>query len=558
MPVVEFLKRLGAGLLALGARRLAALGLAGVTVFTLIVASGYFLSRPTREVLYSALGAEDVSRIGTALTEAGIGFDVNAANDTVLVEYGEAPRARMILAQKGLPKGGSAGYELFDKLGSLGLTSFMQQVTKVRALEGELARSIQQFDGIKAARVHIALRAGGSFLDDRQPATASVVIRTERRDMEASTGAIRHLVAAAIPGLTPDQVAVMTTDGRLLTSSEGPLSETPERLIGLEHGLSDDIEQRIVRTLTPYLGIDNFRITASAKLNADKRQTSETSYDPNSRVERSVRSIKESGEASNANAAQPVSVDQNVPQEDRPAAGGDSSKEKKDRREEITNYELNTKSVAVTSEGYGIDRISIAVVVNRLQLMKSLGDAASDAAVAGQVAEIEKLVRSAAGLVDARGDTIKVTALDFLDRSVELEPVETAGLMEILAGNLGSVVNGAILVVVVLLVLFLGLRPALRIISETGMARAAIPQPGAAPNALPLPDSSQIGGNLSLADPVMAQRIGTADRDSLIDDLARQVSNGPQERLMKIVALDPDRAADVLRHWMVASPEAHT
>jgi flagellar M-ring protein FliF len=141
--LVDALQRFGTGLSTLGTRRLLALGITGLTVFALLGISGYLLSRPQQEVLYAGLESQDVTRIGAALNDAGIRFDVNVGGDAVLVNLGEAARARMLLAQKGLPRSDSAGYELFDKLGSLGLTTFMQQVTKVRALEGELSKTIR-------------------------------------------------------------------------------------------------------------------------------------------------------------------------------------------------------------------------------------------------------------------------------------------------------------------------------------------------------------------------------------------------------------------------------
>ena len=212
------LRRLGGSLAGLGARRLLALGLTGVTVFVLVGTSGYLLSRPQQEVLYTGLDPQDVTRVGAALQDAGIAFDVNVTGDAVLVEFGQAAKARMLLAEKGLPRSDSAGYELFDKLGSLGLTTFMQQVTKVRALEGELAKTIRLIDGIKAARVHLALQNEGSFRNSGDHATASVIIRADGDAGEHSATAIRHLVAAAIPGLSADDVTVMSADGRLLVT----------------------------------------------------------------------------------------------------------------------------------------------------------------------------------------------------------------------------------------------------------------------------------------------------------------------------------------------------
>jgi flagellar M-ring protein FliF len=167
--------------MVLGARRLAALAAIGLAVFLSVGIGAYYLSRPAQETLYTGLDREDVGRMGAVLKDAGIPFDVSADGTSLLVSYGNTAQARMLLAEKGLPHSTKSGYELFNDLGSLGLTSFMQEVTKVRALEGELARTIQGMKGIKAARVHIVLPDRGSFRREQQPPSASVVIRRPKR-----------------------------------------------------------------------------------------------------------------------------------------------------------------------------------------------------------------------------------------------------------------------------------------------------------------------------------------------------------------------------------------
>ena len=553
MAVVDVLKRIWMGLSALGTRRLSALGLTGLVVFLLVGISGYLLNRPQQEVLYAGLDPQDVTRIGAVLNDSGIGFDINVGGDSVLVEYGNAAKARMLLAQKGLPRSDSAGYELFDKLGSLGLTTFMQQVTRVRALEGELARTIQLIDGIKAVRVHLALKGEGSFRGNADQATASVIIRADQKSGNQAADAVRHLVAAAIPGLSPSQVTVMSTDGTLLTSNDDPASAAPEKLIGLEHSVSSGIETRIARTIAPFLGVDNFRISVSAKLNADRRQINETAYDPNSRVERSVRVIKESGEASNATGAAGVTVEQNVPVDETPKANGDNSNERKDRKEELTNFEINSKSISTTSEGYGIDRISIAVVVNKSKIAGMLGDAPTEESINARVSEIQQLVTSAAGLVEARGDTIKVTAAEFVDEEAAVTFVEGSGIGDLIGGNLGNIINSGTFVLVTMLVLMLGLRPALRTI----LSDRQLPQGGAFPSLSDMTGSDPAGmppGDMAMGssalDNFTMPRIGDLSGDPMLDSLVRDVSNNPRDRLAKIVELDPDRAVDVLKQWL--------
>ncbi len=549
MAALEILKRIWAGLSGLGVRRLAALGLTGLTVFILVGVSGYVLNRPQQEAIYTGLEASDVSRMGAVLSDSGISFDISATGDSVLVEYGKAAKARMILAEKGLPRGDSAGYELFDKLGSLGLTTFMQQVTKVRALEGELARTIQLIDGIKAARVHLALKSEGSFRGNTDQPTASVVIRTEGDGGKQAANAIRHLVAAAIPGLSVLQVTVMSADGTLLTSTDDPANAAPEKLIGLERSLSADIEARIARTMAPIVGADNIRVSVAAKLNADRRQTTETAFDPNSRVERSVRTIKESGEASNAAGAAGVTVEQNVPVEETPKANGDSSNERKDRKEELTNYEINSKSTSTVSEGYEISRLSVAVVINRPSLLKMLGENPSEDAIKAKIVELQELATSSAGLVEDRGDKIRVSAAEFVEMGLDLSDPASPALGSFIEDNLGSMIRAGSLVIVTLLILLLGLRPALRVIMDDKkiVAEGAIPSltDGTGSRSV----VSETGSERTIQ---QVQMPGLSDHtsDPVFDGLVRDVSNSPRDRLAKIVELDPDRAVDVLKQWL--------
>src|SRR3984885_13124744 len=301
-------KRLLENLLALGGRRLAALGLVGIAVFAATGFAGYYLSPPTTEPLYSGLDRDDVVGIGAALKEAGIPFDVSADGATVLVAVGQTAQARMTLAEKGLPHSGSIGNELFDKLGSLGLTSFMQEVTRVRALEGELARTIQMMRGVKAARVHIVMADEGSFRRERQAPSAYVVIRTEKADDTSTPQAIRHLVAAALPGMKVDEVTVLNVDGLLLASGSDSMDQAPINMLALEKSVSQQIQDSVRKTLAPYLSLRNFQISVAARLNTDKRQTNETVYNPESRVERSVRVIKESSSSQNSTPESPTAV----------------------------------------------------------------------------------------------------------------------------------------------------------------------------------------------------------------------------------------------------------
>ncbi len=531
----EQLERLLTSLLALGARRLAVLALVGVTVFATVALSGYYLSRPDLETLYGGLNANDVSRIGATLREAGITFDVNSQGNAVLVRRGQTGQARMLLAEKGLPSSANAGYELFDKLGSIGLTSFKQEVTRVRALEGEIARTIQGMRGVKAARVHIVLPDSGSFRRNRQPPSASVIVRTESANDFSAGPAIRHLVAAAVPGMTIDQVTVLSTDGTILASGGDSVSASPAKMMGLEKAIGRELQDNIAKTLMPYLGFNNFEISVAARLNTDKRQVNETNFNPESRVERSVRVIKESGNQQNTNSRTPVGVEQNVPAEQATAASGDQSKRSNERKEELTNYEVSSKTTSTTSEGYKIEQLTVAVVINRKRLLASLGQNAAPEAVDKQLKEVERLIESAAGIDARRGDRVTVSALEFQDNQL-LEPVGSPSIASQLLGQLGSIVNALAIIGVAALVIWFGLRPAMTAI----LAAKNTSQPAVV--AVPSPEQLQAGAT--------APSLAVDGQPNLIADLTEKLGRTPLRRLEQLIDYDEEQAAAILKQWM--------
>jgi flagellar M-ring protein FliF len=537
----EQLERLWTSLLGLGARRLAVLALVGVTVFATVALSGYYLSRPDLETLYGGLNANDVSRIGATLREAGITFDINSQGNAVLVRRGQTAQARMLLAEKGLPSSTGAGYELFDKLGSIGLTSFMQEVTRVRALEGEIARTIQGMRGVKAARVHIVLPDSGSFRRNRQPPSASVIVRTESANDFSAGPAIRHLVAAAVPGMTVDQVTVLSTDGTILASGGDSVSASPAKMMGLEKAIGRELQDNIAKTLMPYLGFSNFEISVAARLNTDKRQVNETNFNPESRVERSVRVIKESGNQQNTNSRTPVGVEQNVPAEQATAASGDQSKRSNERKEELTNYEVSSKTTSTTSEGYKIEQLTVAVVINRKRLLASLGQNAAPETVDKQLKEVERLIESAAGIDAKRGDRVTVSALEFQDNQM-LEPVASPSIVVQLLGQLGSIVNALAIVGVAALVIWFGLRPAMNSILEA----KNISQPSVV--AVPAPEQLQAGASPS--------SVTVDGQPNLIADLTEKLGRTPMRRLEQMIDYDEDQAAAILKQWMRGAERA--
>jgi len=547
MTAREHAERLWANLLNLGPRRLIALAIIGVTVFAVMVIGGYYMSRPSLEVLYAGLDREDVGRIASVLKEANIAFDVNPDGNTVLVRYGETAPARMLLAEKGLPNSPSTGNELYDKLGSLGLTSFMQEVTRVRALEGELARTIQLMRGVKAARVHIVMPDEGSFRRNQQPPSASVVIRTDAPDDRTAAKAIRHLVAASVPGLKLEEVTVLNTDGILLASGDDLADSAPSGEISLEKVVSQEVTDNVRKTLVPYFGLQNFQISVSARLNTDKKQTNQTIFDPESRVERSVRVVKQNQTSQNSTSQVPTTVANNLPQNPTANADGKQSTEDNQKREEVTNYEVSSKTISTTSNGYTVDHLSIAVLVNRASLVAALGEKVTPEAIAKQLTELEQIIASAAGARKDRGDVIKVSAVDFIDGGHDLQPVPPQPWIDILIRQAGNMANAGVVLVAVLLVTWFGLRPAAKAMLTPPPVNTGLALPpstdGIGPIALPSAEGYEgaIGEQAYLNE---------EQEPNLIEDLTAGSKRTPQKRLEQIVEFNEVQAANILKLWI--------
>ncbi len=541
----EQLKQLKDSLLALGSRRLAVLGLVGLSVFAAVGFGSYYLSRPEYEPLYSGLEAQDVARIGAALQEAGISFDVNTESTAVLVRPEQTAQARMLLAEKGLPSSAGAGYELFDKMGAIGLTSFMQEITRVRALEGEIARTIQGMKGVRAARVHIVMADSGSFRRSTQQPSASVVIRTDSSADFAAAQAIRHLVAAAVPGMTIDKVRVMSTDGEMLTSADGSSTAAPSKMLELETTVAHELKENVRKTLAPYIGIDNFELSVAARLNIDKRQINETAFDPQSRFERSQRTVKEKSNSQDAGSSQPVGVDQNVPgQQSDAAAGTDQTSKSSERKEELKNFEANSKTISTVSEGYRIENLTVAVVINRKRLEALLGKGGTQDAIAAKLKEVEGLVSSATGADLKRGDRITVAAVEFLPRSDALEPIPSAGITELLFDHMGAFVKALAIIAATIILVWFGLRPATRMLLEA-----------------PAPQIPDMGNELPFVPQAMSAFTGDGqieeeETPNLIADLTSKINRTPQKRLEQMVQFDEDQAVAILKQWLRGEAQA--
>jgi len=537
------------------------LALAGVGVVSvvLILAAAFLVNKPAQETLYVGLDTPDLNQISIALAEANIGFQVGTDGSSITVPAGMTGKARLLLAERGLPNSANAGYELFDNVGSLGLTSFMQEVTRVRALEGEIGRTIQSISGITAARVHIVMPEVGNFRKAEQKPTASVMIRASVAAGRTAATSIRHLVASAVPGLDVADVTILDSAGQLLASGDEASNSSLNRSLNIVQNVQGEVETNIDKALAPFLGMDNFRSSVTAELNTDSQQIQETVYDPESKVERSIRTTKEASQSLQKQSDNATTVEQNIPQAAPDSGGpnGPESQDKSDKKEEQTNYEINSKTTATTRNSYKIEKLSVAVVVNKGRIAQMVGEPADQAKIDAYLAEMQKIVASAAGINNNRGDMVTVTAMDFLENQLLEETGGGVRVMDMLSRNLAGIINSLAFVAVAFLVVWMGVRPMIRSVTGNGAAVIGDTSPESA--GLELPDFAPAGGvgtGAALMDG-FGSDFGfdsTEDLLSLGDDdgnFNRRVKEGPERKLARMVEINEERAAKILRKWAV-------
>ena len=405
-----------AGMRALGPVKLGALGLVAVLSLLLVGAFALKGGGSPMALLYGELELRDASQVADALDRAKIPHQVEAGGSRILVPADQVARARMLLAKDGLPSGGSIGYEIFDRADGLTASAFQQNINQTRALEGELARTIRSLQGVRAARVHLVLPRREPFARDRQEAQASVVITmagAARMDREA-TQAVLNLIAAAVPGLKPQNVAMVDSRGNLLARAGQPTGGLATAQSGEE--MKRASEQRIARAVEEMLertvGPGRVRAEATVDLDFDQVRETQERYDPEGQVVRSQQSS--TGNSKTTEQAQNVSVQNNLPNAE-PAANAGGTQEQKS--EETTNYEISKTVRTLVREQPQLRRLSLAVMVDGV-VAPGVAPGADGKGVwaprsEDELARIGSLVRSAVGFDEKRGDKIEVVSMRF-------------------------------------------------------------------------------------------------------------------------------------------------
>lgn len=537
-----------------------AAGLIGVFIFL-----SFRLSQPQMSVLFSELAFEDSTEIVSKLESMNVPYELRNNGATILVPQPRSLRLRMSLAEQGVPASGVVGYEIFDKSDTLGKTSFVQSLNHLRALEGELSRTITALAKIKKTRVHLVLPKRQLFSREKQEPSASIVLKV-RGDLDTGQiRAIQHLVSSAVEDLKPGRVSIVDENGKLLAngarggSGEEMVSTINERTSGIENRLKD----RIGAVIATIVGNGKVRVQVKAEVDYKRVTLTSKTFDPNGQVVRSTQSKEETFNSKENADSGTVSVGNELPSANEATNGGTTPKtaENKNKTEEVVNYEISSTSKTETTEAGKIQRISVAVLVDGNYTNAANGTSAYQPRPDEELAKITALVRSIIGYDEARGDKVEVINLRFAAEPVPEELAEEEqGFLNLTKDDYFHIGELATLLIISLLVLMMVVRPLIqRIVAPNEDETLALENQGgngeAATNPdgtpqLTAPDGTPIGpdGTPLLEGPAMPQ---SATEEAIeIAKLAGQVQESSVKRVGELVKHNPSEAVSIIRQWM--------
>ena len=538
-----------------------AVGLIGFFIFIMMR-----LSEPHMGVLYTDLTLDDSGSVVRELEAKNIPYKLRNEGQTILVPTDQVLRLRLNLAEQGLPEGGMVGYEIFDKGETLGATSFVQNINHLRALEGELARTIRAIDKVQLARVHLVLPTRELFSRERADPSASIVLRV-RGDLSSSqTRAIQHIVASAVKDLQPHRVAIVDESGQLLasggddTTGSGMFNSLEERNAAFENR----IERQITEIITSVVGPNNARVQVTAELDYNKiTQTSDT-FDPEGQVVRSTQTVEETNAAVENVDNDTVTVGNELPGADDQNEADAKSTENSNKTEETVNYEISRTTKTEVMEAGRIKRVSVAVLVNGIYSQGADGKPAYAPRPQEQLDQIATLVRSAIGFDLSRGDQVEIVNLQFAP-DAEADPIagEEEGLLNLTKDDYFYIAELATLLIISLLVLLFIVRPLVRRIvtpdENGGLLGAGAGQVSQVPVALdengnPVAQlTGPNGESIAVSEdgtPLLPN--GETATSSMID--ATQAIGSMHENSLKkvgeLVENNPDEAIAIVRQWL--------
>lgn len=509
-------------------RRKAMIAGATAAMFAAILILARMGGSPQMALLYAGLDPAASGEVVAALDRQAISYRVEG--DRIEVPADLRDGLRMTLAAEGLPANSGAGYELLDGLSGFGTTSQMFDAAYWRAREGELARTILANPAIRSARVHIARASDQPFARDQHP-TASVTVRANGGLTKVQAKALRHLVAASVPGLRPGDVAVIDTETGLVGDAEG--AEEPGSDVR-----AAEIRGNVERLLAAHLGPGKAAVEVAVDLVTEREAITERRFDPQGRV--AVQQETEQKSGSNMQGQQAVGVASNLPDGDAAKGGEDSSKSSESR--EKVNYQVSETQRELVRAPGAIRRLSIAVLVDGRTVPAADGSTSVQPRGDDELAVLRDLIASAVGFDAARGDSLVVKSLVFEPAAAQGELAEAAGFSPLAHLDVMTLIQIGVLAVVALILGLFVLRPAL-----TGARQ---------PAGLPPPAPLALAG---AGDPrVLTGEIddtGAVTTMQVIAPAGGDLPADPVARLRRLIEERQTESAEILRGWMEREEE---
>jgi flagellar M-ring protein FliF len=537
----EFIRSVGAARFGVMAGIAAAL-----TAFFLYVAG--VISEPAKTILYAGLEPRDAAAVTAKLDAMNVAYDAKGDGGTILVPADQVTKLRMELASENLPQAG-VGYEIFDKSDAFGTTAFVQNINSLRALEGELARSIETIQGIDAARVHLVIPERQIFSREEQTPSASVVLRTRTPLDHEQVAAIQHLVAAAVASLQPTRVAIVDDKGNLLAGgdekdgADAAAADQEDQTNAYE----DRLRQRIESIVSSVVGPGHVRVQVAADMAYDHSTETSEIFDPDSKVVRSTQTTEQNSTDQNSTGNNGVSVSTALPQASQSGGANDNTKSNSAHTEETTNYEISKTTKTSTIDGGTVKRLSVAVVVDGVTTADAAGNDSYKPRSAQEMAQIASLVKSAMGFDKTRGDQVQVSNMPFA--RIDTGPVTpvAAPLLGFDSGQWFKIIEVAILSLTALLIGFFVARPLInRMFAPNQYAPRALGAPQPVAGQLPAPAQSHAG------DSGGGQAALPAPKESMIDiqRIDGQVRESSIRKVGEVVSAHPEEALAIVRTWL--------
>jgi len=568
----DFVKSLGAARMA----AMAAVTLAMIGFFSFLIIR---MTTPQMVPLFTDLSVEDSASIVKDLERQAIAYQIKNDGAIVMVAKDNVARLRMKLAENGLPKGGGVGYEIFDKSDALGSTTFVQNINHLRALEGELARTIRGLDRVQAARVHLVLPDRPLFSRDKIETSASIVLKVRGTLEPQQVRAIRHLVATAVSGLKPERVSVIDETGKLL--ADGAAQSDPQEGAGADERKATyekRLREQVEAIVSSVVGPGHARVEITADFDLNRITQTSDKFDPDGRVVRSSQTREESSATSDSKGG-PVSVGNELPGSGKPT-GATGASDQNRKTEEIVNYEISRTTKTEVTEAGRVNRISAAVLVDGNYNKNDKGEVAYQPRAKEEIDRIAALVRSAIGFDAKRGDQVEVVNLRFAETAAVPISEPNSGWMSYLQFTKDDIMRFAeqgVMVLLGLVVLLLVVRPLVRriVTPEGAMAGGAAAVAGAAGRAgvagaigvqyvaagspgaggMTIPAGSPPApSTATIAAMAGAQEaVAVSNRTSAMIDVAQvqgQVHAQSVEKVGELAERNPNSAVSIIRNWI--------